>query len=246
YTHLEFMVHHNGGPIPSLQAALYDKDGEAIDFVPIVYYLTPKSQGWASVSIPLSELGGKDREITQIAIQQRHGATRQFNVASVRFAKNDYAAKKPANEEPSEIATHVFDSEVRWDDWSWDTYASIKDAPSLSNGASLATKYTAPWAGLSFASDGYVSGYKHLRFAMHGNGGPIPSVQATVYDTSGEIGTVRVTPYIVDINQGWYEVAIPLADLGAGDRNINRVTIQEGRGMVPRMFYVDEVRFTSP
>ena len=244
YTHLEFMVHGNGRGLPPLQAILHDKDGNELETVGVTMHATPAGQGWYAVSIPLKELGAKDTKVSRITLQDRNGSgMKQFNLAEVRFVKTDYEPA-PEAEEPEGYAAYVFDDQAHWDNWSWDTKARIESSwPTYAGTASIDTTYKEPWAGLSFATDGFVSGYTHVQFAFHTDGGPIPALIARVADGDYVWGSVKVTEYITDIQNGWYVVSIPLADIGASGESITRVTIQEGAGKMHRTFYVDELRF---
>lgn len=266
YTHLQFMMHPNGGGIPSLQAALHGSDGKIIKMVPVVYYATPDKHGWFSVSIPLKDLGAIDKKITRVTLQQRNSNTISFNLAALDFAKEDgkkkhkddgkkhkddgktkdHHGKKDEKKAPEFVAP-VFDDKVLWDNWSWDTKSYVKYGPAYDGKALLAVKYEEPWAGLSYHADGFVSGYSSLKFAMHPNGGPVPSLRAIVYDKSGEIGNIHVTQFITDIKNGWFEVSVPLSKLGASEKEITRVAIQDGTGSEPLYtFHLDDLKFSRP
>ncbi len=244
YNSLQFLVYPTGGPIPSLTTTVYGQDGNPIGEVAATDYMTPVGSGWLLVSIPLADLGAKDTTITRISIQDRTGKTQMpFNVAGVQFSQQA-GQSYTATQTSDGFSAYVFDGQAQWANWSWNTNTFIQHQwPVYKGTASLGVQFQAPWAGLSFAKDGSVSGYDDLQFAFYTGQGPIPALRAIVYDSSGELGSVSVTKYITNIQNGWFEVSIPLTDLGASGKNVDRVSIQEDAGTTPQTFYVDQIRF---
>ncbi len=69
YTHVVFAINPGANPVPALNASLYDTADNLIRQVRIGAFVTPAANGWFTVAIPLSELGGAGRTVTRLQIQ---------------------------------------------------------------------------------------------------------------------------------------------------------------------------------
>jgi hypothetical protein len=145
--------------------------------------------------------------------------------------------------------THfIYDDSTHWANWSWSTAVDQGDTDPVHGGdRSLRVAYNSPWAGLSFHHDGFdTSDFSTLRFAIHTGGNPFPNIRLKVYGATGsELGKIDPRNYDSDAGGGWLLVSVPLADLGATDTMITRVTLQDASGSPPPAFNMDSYGFWS-
>jgi hypothetical protein len=241
YSRLEFGLHPNGHPLPSITAKLYT-GSSSLGSVAITDYEPdgPDADGWYAFKIPLADLNADGTTVTRIVLQDRSGGAQPtFYVDSLQFASADGAPPPPG-------AVFIYDETTHWDSWSWSTSIDRGDTdPVYSGSRSMRVTYTGAWAGLSFHDDGFdTSGLSTLRFAIHTGGNPFPNVRLKVYDAGGgQIGNVDPRNYDRDAGDGWRLVSVPLADLGAADTTITRVTLQENSGSPPPAFNIDDYGF---
>lgn len=73
YTHLQFMLHPNGQPLPLIYVSLTNLDEEKLLEVPVSLYASPAGGGWYQVRIPVSALGAIDAVIGQLHIEEGAG-----------------------------------------------------------------------------------------------------------------------------------------------------------------------------
>lgn len=142
----------------------------------------------------------------------------------------------------------MYDEALHWSNWSWKTTIDrAATSPVYAGSRSMAVTFTGAWAGLSLYTPSLQTApFQRLEFAIHAGGGAPPELAASLTDSSGAvIRTVRIAPYATARSGGWYLVAIPLSDLGATNRTITRVTLQENAGRIPPRFHVDEMRFAG-
>ena len=241
YGQLHFALRPNGTALPAVQVSLYDATGKLIRPVSLAAYAKADPSGWYVVDIPLTDLGAANMTITRVQLQEGSGTAQPtYYVDDMRFI-----ADAPP---PAPTSVYVYDDSLHWDNWSWGgTFNPSSQAPVYMGTKSLSVFFNKPWAGLQLHDNGFgTSPYTHMEFVISPNGNPLPALSIGLYDASGSlIKTVDMAAYAHPVSAGWWWVSIPLADLVGASRTVTRVLVQEGAGVVPPVFYIDGLRFTS-
>jgi len=86
YNSLQFAVRSSNGGIPKVNVGLYDSNGQVTRQVDMGQYDSAISNGWYWVTIPLSDLGGSNRTITRVQLQEAAGGSQStFYVDQLQF-----------------------------------------------------------------------------------------------------------------------------------------------------------------
>jgi len=163
-----------------------------------------------------------------------------FSMALAPTARASYSLGNPAH--------FVYDDTNHWDNWSWKSSIDSNNPwPVYGGSKSIAVTYESAWAGLSLHTSGFdTSGYSNLEFFLFPNGKPLPDIDVSLYDSSDDlIKQLTMQPYASSVDNGWYEVSIPLADLAGTNRTIERVQLQDRSGSAKPTFYLDDLTFVS-
>jgi endoglucanase len=147
----------------------------------------------------------------------------------------------------------VYDDRLRagWADWSWDSDVDLGDLTRLDAGAAaIAWKPRKAWAGLYFHADSPVPLTGHasvgLRLQATANG---QAFNLVAYDEAGkplpqkaDLADHGGTPQI----GRWTAYVVPLSALGAANRTISGLAIQDRTGAAQPLAYVDEIGLIAP
>jgi hypothetical protein len=144
----------------------------------------------------------------------------------------------------------IFDDELQWADWSWDTSVNPDaSSPVFAGAKSMAVTYNQAWAGLSLHHHGFnTTAYTHLKFVINpSSSNPVPAIDASLYDSTDKlIKRVRIGPYSTTSSKaGWYQVSIPLADLDGSNRTIVRVQLQDASEAAQPAFHIDDLKIVG-
>jgi hypothetical protein len=153
---------------------------------------------------------------------------------------------------PSDAAIYQNALAPGWQNWSWGTQVDFAAAPLDGPGQqALAFTYQAPWAGLNLHTSGLsTSGYQYLQFSLNGGTASDQQVQIAVYDTSQQplSGLRSIDAFIqggaIAANQ-WRTVTIPLSSLGATNRSIRGIVLQDGAGHPQPTIYLSDLRLVN-
>ena len=114
----------------------------------------------------------------------------------------------------------------------------------------IQTTTTAPWARLYLKTNGLnVNAYQSqtLRFSINGGTLAGQNLYVGLYNTSGAVFQyVNVATYVTGGNLSpntWYDVAIPLSEIGASGQIVGGFVIETAQ---PMTFYVDQIWFATP
>lgn len=132
-----------------------------------------------------------------------------------------------------------------WQDWSWSATRNFANTSPVHAGAnSIATTFTAGWAGLSLRVSPALAGasYTALAFWIHGGTGNTKQLQFYIQQTDGGGNTNMVN---VDAPAGvWTPITITLAALG-NPGAIARLNWQDRTGTTQGVFYLDDIRMVA-
>jgi hypothetical protein len=156
-----------------------------------------------------------------------------------------HSAPSPSPDGPA-ASPVVYDDILRWSNWSWGMSVNPNATSPVHGGSrSMAVTYNEGWAGLSFHAGSFdTSPYTHLQFALHPNGRPLPRLHVALSNSGDDIiQEALVSSYASAADNGWHLVRVPLSALGAIDRTISRMHIQEQTGSPQPTIYLDDIRF---
>ncbi len=146
----------------------------------------------------------------------------------------------------SDLIVYGDDLNARWGNWSWSTDVDFAaTSPVYKGSRSLASTFTAPWAGLYLADgQGFDSSpYLYLQFRIHGGGQGVRKIRVVLADGNYEVLTGSAVD-VPTVAGAWTQVKILLADLGK-PRKIGGIVWQESSGAAQPTFYLDDIRLTS-
>ncbi len=119
-----------------------------------------------------------------------------------------------------------------------------------SGSTSIRVRYTAAWGGLQLGNRGFnTTGYNRIAFWI--NGGASSGLQMEIYLADAGGNYLPPQPLNRYINGGqvgknvWRPVSVPLADLGAANRVITAIVLQDTTGRAQPAYYVDDVQFAA-
>ena len=245
YTHLQFYIFPAGMSVPNVKAILYNSSGP-IKNVSIQTYSTSLGTGWYRITIPLADLGGANTTITRITLQEYSGSSQPtFYIDSLGFVNQSAPIPTPT----STPAYPIYDDILHWDNWSWNTTINTSaSSPVYVGTKSMAVTYNQAWAGLYLHNPGFsTSSYSQFSFVLFPSAGqPGPNTNVSLYDKTGvELTRVNASIYAASLGNGWYQVSIPLADLGGSNITITGVQLQDNSGSSQATFYMDDIKFTG-
>ncbi len=149
------------------------------------------------------------------------------------------AGATQAADEPAANAMSIYGTSLApgWDNWSW-----AKAELSVELGGSPRRPIrveAAPWAALYLHHEAFsTTGYKKLCFLIQGS---VPDREVRVFALTD--GKVNGEGKLLKIgNTGWTKVEIPLVTLGAEDKTIDGLWVQNASGTDLPKFYVTEIR----
>jgi hypothetical protein len=226
---------------PSLQVELFDSSDTAIGTpLPLTNYGgNPTTGSYKTYSIPLADLGGSNRTINGLAIQDNTGSA-QPAVLVDTIALQGYATP-----------VSVYDESLSsgWLDYSWDSTRNFSDTTAPYTGTKdIAWTITAAWGGLYLHKTGGIdtTGLTYLIFALQATQSG-QSVKVMLYDSTDTIinGPILLTNYGGDPVSGSDTLyAISLGDLGGTNQIIDGVAIMDATGSVQPAMYVDAISFS--
>jgi glucose/arabinose dehydrogenase len=133
-----------------------------------------------------------------------------------------------------------------WENWSWGSAVSLADGLAYAGTHSIKVAYQSAWAGLYLHStNGFnTNGKTSLSFAVNG-GANGANLQVYTYDANGTPSSAKnLSSYItggVTANT-WKQVTIPLSDIGAQNKVITGIVIQDASGSGGASVNVDSVQ----
>jgi Glycoside hydrolase family 44 len=130
-----------------------------------------------------------------------------------------------------------------WENWSWSSTLTPDTSRKYSGASSLAVKYSAAWAGVSFRAAAPIntSGYTKLQFAVYGiTGSGNMSVYVQTTDAGAASTQIAFTPTI----NSWKLVEIPLSSFG-NPSQIARISIMDQTGKIQPAFNLDKVQLVG-
>jgi len=243
YGNVTFWI--NGGPVGGqrlhVTATLGDA-GQSIGVdVPVLAAGT-----WQQVSIPLAALGAAGAaNFTGFWIQEWTGADQPtFYVDDVALSRSVPVTPPPPLDHGMALYDDVFAE--GWQNWSWATIDAANTSPVSSGTSSLAVR-AGPFTALAFhhaAVD--VSMFGNLTFWLNPGkqGGQILTVRALLSGVLIEPG-VTLGPLVVDPNNAWTKVTLPLSALGVAHKtDLTDIWVMETSGAdhSANPFYIDDMR----
>ncbi|MBW8012326.1 MAG: WD40 repeat domain-containing protein [Chloroflexi bacterium] len=161
----------------------------------------------------------------------------------------------------SQILYNIFNDiyidrlEPGWEDWSWDsTIDVLHNDVEIQNGTAAIELSLDPWGGLvlQYPPGLDTTGYQWLEFHIFVGEDTERRFQVYINDIMGIqinegvnlFNRSYVEGEIILPNQ-WQLVRIPLEDLGAFERLVGGMTIQEYTGNYHPLFYIDSIRFVG-
>ncbi len=135
-----------------------------------------------------------------------------------------------------------------WENWSWGSTINFSDTSYVYQGSSaIKIRYDSPWAGMFLHNPGLdTSGKANLAFAVNGGVSGGQTLQIFTYDANGIKSSVKnLSAYVsggtIDANT-WKQVSIPLADIGAQNKIISGIVIQDVSGNSGVSVNIDALR----
>lgn len=135
-----------------------------------------------------------------------------------------------------------------WENWSWGSTQNFSNAALVFSGThSMKVTYNTLWAGLFLHTAGAdTTGKTALTFAIAGAGSGGQQLQVITYD-SGNVQSApkSLSAYLsggVIVSNTWKQVSIPLADIGAANKTISGILIQDVSGGVGASIYIDSMQ----
>jgi chitinase len=115
---------------------------------------------------------------------------------------------------------------------------------------SMSVHFTSAWAGLQLGSNGFnTTGYNRITFWINGGASSGQQMEIYVADANGNYLPSRpLNNYISGGSvrkNSWSQVSIPLADLGATNRVITAIVLQDTTGNAQSTYYVDDLQFAG-
>jgi hypothetical protein len=249
FTHLSFMIHPNGASLPALRVYLVDSTGANLTFADPSGYATPSTQGWYSVSIPLSALSGESKMLTGVVLYEFAGAAQPtFYVDNLAFVSNSLPPKRESAL-PPQSSSFIYDETLHWNNWSWGaTLNPNVNAPVFAGAKSLGVTFTAGYAGAYFNHAGFdTTPFMHLSFMIHPEGVSLRAMRVYLLDATGaKLKFVDPSAYATSSTEGWYSVKIPLSALSGESKMLTGVVLHEFSGSAQPTFYVDDLAFAGP
>jgi len=136
-----------------------------------------------------------------------------------------------------------------WDNWSWGTTVNPSEASLVFSGTfAMKVTYNSPWAGFFLHNNAGVntSGKSMLTFAIAGAGAGGQQLQIFTYDAGNTQSTPKnLSAYVQGgsiVANTWKQVSIPLADIGASNKTISGIVIQDVSGTSGAMVDIDEMQ----
>jgi hypothetical protein len=249
YTHLSFAIRPGTATIPRILASFNSPTGAELTKVDIRPFASVLGNGWSQVSIPLTAMGAAATTVSRLNIQEGTGAAQPlFHLDDLRLTAGS-APPPPPPPPPPPNAFFVYADTLAWGNWSWGTVLNpAATQPVLSGTQSMSVGYSQAWAGaaLQAPAAGFdTTPYTHVVFALNPGANPIPRLYVALYANGALIQQVPIATFTTPLTGGWSRVSIPLAALGAQARTITRLQIQEGGGVVPGTFHVDDLGFVN-
>jgi len=132
------------------------------------------------------------------------------------------------------------------ENWSWNSALNPSDTSLVNEGVrSLKVTYQAPWAGAYLHKVLDTTTKNALAFAIAGSGSSGQNIQVFVYDANGDALSIKnLSDYIPGgiVNGTWKQVSIPLADLGAQNKTIQGIVLQDVGGTSGASINLDNIR----
>ncbi|MBI5004107.1 hypothetical protein HZC00_03365 [Candidatus Kaiserbacteria bacterium] len=134
-----------------------------------------------------------------------------------------------------------------WENWSWGSTQNFSDASLVFSGTrSMKVTYNAPWGGLFLHHAGVnTTGKSTLNFAIAGGGASGQQLQIYTSDSNGIQSLAKnLSAYIsggITANT-WKQVSIPLADIGAANKTLSGIVIQDISGGTGASIYIDAMQ----
>jgi hypothetical protein len=135
-----------------------------------------------------------------------------------------------------------------WENWSWSSTQNFADTSFVFQGTnSIKNTYTAAFGGLFLHNAGVdTTGKTSLSFAINGGASGGQSIQVYTFDSAGVQSAVKnLSAYLpggtIDANS-WKQVSIPLADIGAQNKTVTGIVIQDASGGSGASVNIDSVQ----
>ncbi len=134
-----------------------------------------------------------------------------------------------------------------WENWSWGSTQNFSDASLVFSGTrAMKVTYNAPWGGLFLHHAGVnTTGKSTLNFAIAGGGAGGQNLQIYTSDSNGVQSLAKnLSQYIAGgiAANTWKQVSIPLADIGAANKMLGGIVIQDVSGNVGASIYIDAMQ----
>jgi hypothetical protein len=138
-----------------------------------------------------------------------------------------------------------------WQNWSWRSTVDFASTAYVHTGThSISVHYTSPWAGLQLGSNGFsTTGYTRITFWINGGASSGQQMDIYVADANGNYLTSQPLNNYINggrvLRNSWRQVTVPLSDLGATNRVITAIVLQDATGNAQPTYYLDDMQFAS-
>ncbi|MBA3724440.1 MAG: hypothetical protein H0W89_06175 [Candidatus Levybacteria bacterium] len=227
---------------------LYDENNQPIgNSMPITTFgEAPTIHMWKSYSIPHPA----NRKVKGVAIQDISGKNDN------KVLIDDFFVKQKPIVIPTPIAVPAKGGTIYteglasgWENWSWSSAINFDNAtPALTGQKSLAFAPQSPWAGMYLHTNAAVDAnlFASLQFSLYASQAN-QQFALTVIDEYSQMAAspINLEKYGAPVQGAWKTYTVPLSDLGATNKRLRGIILQEVKGQAQPAIYLDDVAFIS-